>query len=190
MEPREFEILKAYFDKRDMAFIERKGISVFSTTYGIYGSSDLRDVYALFQRIGLSRFRSFVDLGSGAGRVALLAALFTASVGIEGDEELHALALEAKEALAQELPSLGRCELKNADYVQEELSGYDILFIYADHNWPESFQDKLLRECRGTALSLHNIFSPGKLKKGKTYWIGQTPFVSYPLNVESSLDDG
>ena len=44
-----FHRLKDYFDKFDMALIKRKGVSVFNTTYGLYGSSSLFDVFELFQ---------------------------------------------------------------------------------------------------------------------------------------------
>jgi SAM-dependent methyltransferase len=180
---RSFICLKERFDREDQRIIEEKGISVFNTTYGIYGSSSLRDVFDLFVRIRLWEKRAFVDLGSGDGRVALLAALFTNAVGVEGDDALHARAIRLQQEFKDALPQLDRCSLRCADYTQENLSPYDILFIYADHNWPRAFQEKLLRECRGTMLSLHNIFRPDVLPKGKTYWIHQMPFVSYALNV-------
>ncbi len=185
-----FTRLKDYFDRLDMRLIEKKGLSVFATSHGIYGSSSLFDVLELFKRMDLGRRASFIDLGSGDGRIALLAALFTQSAGMEGDEELHALASAAKEELIADIPELARCALSRTDYMGETLSRFDTLFIYADHNWPEEFQRKLLEECKGVLISQHNIFRPDKLRKGRTYWVEQIPFVSYHLNVdEETLDE-
>lgn len=179
-----FTRLKEYFDRLDMQLIEKKGLSVFATSYGIYGSSSLFDVFELFERMRLHERARLVDLGSGDGRVALLAALFTSSAGMEGDEELHALASKAKEDLLEHIPELARCDLSRTDYMGESLASFDTLFIYADHNWPESFQRKLLEECRAVLVSQHNIFRPDRLRKGRTYWVEQIPFVTYHLNVE------
>lgn len=185
---RGFHLLKEYFDKQDMHVITEKGVSVFNTSYGIFGTSGLREVFELFTRIHLERRKQFMDLGSGDGRVVLLAALFTSACGIEGDVTLHTNAEKARHELLDTIPQLSRCSFVCADYTREDLSSYDTLFIYADHNWPNEFQEKLLKECTGTMLSLQNIFSPTLLKKGKTYWISQVPFVSYLLNTEEVLE--
>lgn len=176
----DFELLSEHFARLDMQIRQDKGISVFDTSHGIYGTSDLVDVYEFFKDIKLEG--KFVDLGSGDGRIALLAALFTDSLGIEADVELHEMAIEQKRSLVKALPKLKRCELVRGDYFEEDLSCFDVLFIYADHSWPKEFQEKLKRECSGKILySHHNVFSPDSLKKGRTFWVGQTPFVSYHL---------
>ncbi len=180
MNARGFQRIKEYYDRIDMELIQRKGLSVWGTAYGLYGASDLRVVYELFKTIRLDRAGSFVDLGSGDGRIVLLASLFTASTGIEGDPFLHGLAGTAREMLGTS------CTLTNADYTREDLSGYDVLFIYADHNWPDAFQEKLMRECRGTLYSLHNTYRPGLLRRGRTFWIGQVPFVSYAFTADGA----
>ena len=91
------------------------------------------------------------------------------------DKELHELAVEPQKTLETD------ATVPIGDYTEHNLGEYDVIFIYADHNWPESFQKKLARESNGTLYSLHNIYKPDKLKKGKTYWIGQVPFISYDL---------
>lgn len=181
MDTSDFRFIHEYFSKADLQFREEKGSSVFDTSHGIFGVSDLLDVIELFKNVELEKKAAFVDLGSGDGRIALLASLFTQSTGIEADAELHQIALAAKKELVRSLPQLSRCSLVNADYFEEDLSRFDVLFIYADHSWPEEFERKLLRECKGILYSHHNIFSPTLLKKGRTVWVGQTPFVSYPL---------
>jgi len=159
-----------------MAYIKEKGLSVWDTSHGLYGSSNMWAVFELFKQISLEQSALFIDLGSGDGRITFLASLFTTAVGIEGDPELHAIAEKAKTDLGIS------CTLINGDYQNEDLRSYDVLFIYADHSWPAPFQEKLLRECKGVLYSLHNIYKPDKLPKGKTLWIEQTPFITYPLN--------
>lgn len=176
---RNFWMLKEFYDRLDMELISKKGCSVFPTEFGLYGSSSMPIVFELFRRIELQKFKRFVDLGSGDGRIVLLASLFTHADGIEGDENLHNHAQAAKKSV--KIPELKRSSFICGDYMEQDLSGYDVLFIYADHNWPDVFQEKLLREVKGIVLSLHNIYRPDKLPRGKTYWIEQTPFFSYTL---------
>lgn len=178
----QFRLLHEHFGRVDMELIRKKGVSVFNTAYGLYGSSGMLDCFELFRKIGLENYRKFVDLGSGDGRIVLLASLFTHATGIEGDKELHDLAVRSREELHDRLPA--RSDFLNDDYTQTDLSGYDCIFIYADHDWPANFQEKLLSECKAVLLSRHNIYRPTMLKKGRTYHIGHVPFVSYHLNLE------
>lgn len=178
---REFTIIKEYFAKLDMAHIREHDTSVWPTEYGLFGSSDMYDVLELFKRIGME---SFVDLGSGDGRIVLLAGLFTDATGIEGDPALHAIALKAKEDLMERIPELERCTFIKGDYSEMDLSGYRTFFIYADHDWPEGFQKQLMRY-EGMLYSLHNIYKPSLLKRARTYWIGQVPFISYALGASA-----
>lgn len=181
---RKFLLLKEHFDKVDVRIIEEKGLHVFDTAHGIWGCSGLRDMFALFRREGLEG--GFTDLGSGDGRIALLAALFTQSCGIEGDAWLHSLALEAKDALIQDIPELARCELRHGDYTRMDLPAHRTFFIYADHAWDAEFERRLQAH-GGVLLSYNNIFSPAILRKGRTLWVEQTPIVTYSLG---SAGDG
>ena len=171
---REFHRLREFFAKNDMELIKKKGSRVFDTSHGIFGVSSLDELYQFFQDIHLEQASSFVDLGSGDGRVVFLAALFTKATGIEADEELHDMAVQIKEELGID------CTLIHGDYTEENLQKHDVFFTYIDHKWPAELEANL-RDCSGVLYSYQNIFSPEHLQKCKTFWVGQTPIVSYRL---------
>lgn len=179
-----FKLIEAHFNKLDEAARSKDIKLHFDTSYGIWGPSSMLDVFELFSKMSLDEKKGFVDLGSGDGRIALVASLFTDSLGIEGDESLDAIAKSAKETLISRIPELTRASFINGDYTQQDLSKYEILFTFCDHAWNADFERKLQRECRGVLLSYNRIFLPQILRKGKTYWMQQLPIVSYPLNVE------
>jgi hypothetical protein len=177
-----FRIIERHFSALD-AKRRTEGKHLFhDTAHGIWGPSSMLDAYELFIRMRLDEKNGFVDLGSGDGRIALIAALFTKSCGIEGDNALSAIAEEARKTLMGRVPELKRCEITCGDYTRKDLSRFDVLFTFADHPWSASFEQKLLRECTGVLLSYNKIFLPTRLTKGRTYWIQQLPIVSYPLN--------
>ncbi len=175
-------IIAAWFKKRDDALHSAHGTVVHDTTHGIWGSTGVDDAFLLCERLGLREGMRFCDLGSGDGRIAMIASLFCDSIGIEGDQALDHIAQQAKTELLRQIPQLERCELMHADYSTIDLSNFDILFSFADHAWPEHVERALVkREKAGTLVAHQDIFRPRLLRKGPTIWIGQTPFVTYPI---------
>jgi hypothetical protein len=177
-----FKIIEAYFAKLDE---EKRKESIklhFDTQYGIWGPSSMLDVFELFGKMKLDEKKHFLDLGSGDGRIVLIAALFTDAAGIEGDDKLDAMAKDIKNILIGKIPELARASFMCADYTQANLAKYDVLFTFCDHAWDPDFERKLQRECTGVLLSYNRIFLPEILKKGKTYWMQQLPIVTYWLN--------
>jgi hypothetical protein len=179
-----FKLIEQHYKKIDEEVRHKHGRPFFNTPQGIWGASSMLDTFELFLRMNFDNKKGIVDLGSGDGRVILIAALFTKSLGIEGDASLHKLALEAKKALITQIPELQRCELLHSDYTKENLLEYDILYTFCDHPWSDDFENALSSSWSGVLLSYNNIFLPKRLKKGKTYWIQQLPIVSYHINIE------
>jgi hypothetical protein len=182
-----FRIIERHYKEVDEKVKAKEGKPFFDTTHGIWGASCMLDVYELFLKIKLNERKGFVDLGSGDGRIALIAALFTDACGIEADLSLCEIAKRVQKDLVHKIPELLRCVFVHADYTKINLSKYNILFTFADHSWSADFEKKLLNECQGTLLSYNKIFLPKMLKKGKTYWIQQLPIISYPLNTEEEV---
>ncbi len=171
-----------WFEQRDQELRSTIGSAVHDTTHGIFGATAVQDAFALCDRLGLHEGMRFCDLGSGDGRVALVAALFCPSTGIEADPALHAIAQRARAELVADIPTLERCELALGDYRDADLSGFDILFAFADHAWPLEVEEALdRRERPGVIVAHQDIFRPQVLRKGPTIWIGQAPFVTYPI---------
>jgi len=180
-----FSMIERYYSALDLERRKKGNPSYEDTAHGIWGSSDLRKCFDLFMRISLSEKNRLLDLGSGDGRIAMVAALFCGSSGVEGDASLHAVALRAKRELIARIPSLERCELVLGDYTaidSSRLAVFDTFFIFADHSWPKDFETCIASCCVGNLYSYANIFSPSSLTKGPTIWLDQTPVVVYPLN--------
>ncbi|NQU79456.1 class I SAM-dependent methyltransferase [Candidatus Woesearchaeota archaeon] len=148
-----------------------KGL-VYRTEKGIYGTSNLDNIFKFFKEICLKDCKKFLDLGCGDGRVVLTASLFTKAVGIEHSGDLIDSAILIRERLGID------CELIQGDYLDHDFSSYDVIFINPDHNFAE-LDEKLKREMRGDLFVYNEIFAPESLVKGKKFWAGQSPIVNY-----------
>lgn len=149
--------------------LERKGkLKVRDTEKGIWGTSDIENVYELFRKIDL-RGKSFLDLGSGDGCVVLTAALFTdKAAGIEFDQELNDKAIEIRDSLNL------KAKLIKGDFLDHDISSYDIVFINPDHEFKE-LDEKLAKELKGTLYVYNLVFEPNMLKKYQKIWLDQVP---------------
>jgi tRNA1(Val) A37 N6-methylase TrmN6 len=132
-------------------------------------------VFELFKKIELCKFKNFIDLGSGDGRVVLIASLFTSAAGIEYDAELHRKAVEIREKLKI------KANLIRGDFMHHDLSKYDIIFINPDKPFNKGLERKLQSELKGILLVYNMVFSPDSMKKGRTYWLEQTPATVYTI---------
>jgi protein-L-isoaspartate O-methyltransferase len=143
------------------------------TEKGFCVSSVSSEVFDLFRTIRLEQFKHFADLGSGDGKVAIIASLFTKSTGIEFDEELVKRSIQIKEKLG-----LQNLQFAKGDFLEEDLSAYDILFIYPD-NPLIRLEQKLLREFEGDLIVCGGIFLPEKLVKKRVIRINNAVFGIY-----------
>ncbi|MBW2971960.1 class I SAM-dependent methyltransferase [Candidatus Woesearchaeota archaeon] len=148
-----------------------KGL-VYRTEKGIYGTTNLDNIFRFFKEINLQNYRHFLDLGCGDCRVVLVAALFTKAAGIEFDSELVAHGQKIRDNLGIS------CELITGDYLEHDLGKYDIIFMNPDHEFGE-LDAKLKAELNGPLFVHNEIFAPAMLVKGKKYWAGQIPIVKY-----------
>lgn len=138
------------------------------TPAGMWACSRSQEVYDLLGQLDLSAHRHLADLGSGDGRVVLLASLFLPATGIEADPGL----VRASRAMAERL-GLARAGFLCADCRQVDLSPYDLLFIYPDK--PLDWLVKLLPSpWRGRLMVYGPYFQPQGLTHLKTLYAGQT----------------
>ncbi len=177
-----FNRIKEHYDALDREGLRHGKLPMRTTAYGFWGTTNMNDAYAFFTRIRLERFERFADLGCGDGRIVLIASLFTNAVGIEGDEELVEIGTNAVKKLG--LTSAFTALLKNKNYYDEDLSKYDIIFMFPDNRYDPLMVGKLLKEFRGYLFVYNRIHAPPGIKAGKTYWVDQMPIASYPINVE------
>ena len=145
------------------------------TEVGFWGTAAIDDVYDLFTKMELGKFKKLIDLGSGDGKVVMVASLFTSAVGVEFDKELHDKAVEIRDRLGV------KAELLCEDFLKMDISEYDIVFINPDRAFHKGVEKKLREELKGVLVVYNMVYRPTGMKKGRTFWMGQTPATLYTV---------
>lgn len=136
-----------------------------STSKGFWNASVSDEVLEAFRKIKLSKFRNFLDLGSGDGKVVLIASLFCKNAeGIEIDDLLHSKALEMQSKLG-----IANAVFHNKDFFEHDLSKYDVLFSAPDAPMERGLENKLLKEMKGKLIHYGHHFHPQNLKKENSF---------------------
>ncbi|MFH1053715.1 MAG: hypothetical protein V1740_04860 [Candidatus Woesearchaeota archaeon] len=156
-------------------FLKNGKFPMKETKLGFWGYSIGNEVFELFKKIGLQNYQNFLDLGSGDGKVVNIASLFTNSVGVEVDEELVGISNEIRESLG-----LKKASFLNEDFMNLDISKYEILYLYPDKRINE-IESKLLREMNGILLFVGLHFHPMRLKKIKEFYIGTNLVTVYEV---------
>lgn len=160
-------------------FLMRQGrLPMGSTKVGFWGTSIVKEVYELFQKIHLKDFDHVLDLGSGDGRVVLVASLFTKAIGIEFDEYLHSVAEYVKSQLSH-IPHTNRARFVNGNFYHYSLRDYDALFINPDQPLDRGLEKKLIGELNGTLIVAGHHYHPKKLQEKSKFNINGTQFITY-----------
>ena len=169
------EIQEKYNDFYQGFYAKGKG-TVVDTEKGIWGPAGTQDVYDFFVKIGLQKFKNFFDLGSGDGKVVLIASLFGVdAVGMEFDKKLNDVGIKIRDKLKL------KAELIQGDFLKHDLSKYDFIFVNPDQGFEKGLEEKLIKEMNPKArlFVYNNIFLPRFLKKGKTFWFNGIPIIGY-----------
>lgn len=161
-----FKRIKKSYEAREKELRE-KGISIDRLTKkGLFSPSDMDEIFDFFKEIKLQRYRTFLDLGSGDGRIVLIASLFTKAAGIEHDLALARASERMRDSLKIKPES---AQFINADYMKQNLSEYDIIFWYPDDQKKEHVERKLLKEMEGKLVIYRGIYMPKKLSKVSSF---------------------
>lgn len=139
------------------------------TQIGFWGIAPSDEVFELFTKIKLQNYGNFVDLGSGDGRVVLIASLFTNATGIEFDPWLVENARNIQRSLTH-VPRINQARFIQDDFRLHHLSSYDLVFVHPDQPMHRNGLDnKLKNELEGRLVVFGPHFHPRSLKKETTY---------------------
>ncbi|MBW2999582.1 hypothetical protein KY339_02815 [Candidatus Woesearchaeota archaeon] len=154
-----FNKIKQYYNNLLSELLKEKKFPLRQTEKGYWGITSLDDVFELFKKINLNNYKKFLDLGSGDGRVVLVASLFTNAEGIEADKELFEKSKEIKNLLKI------NAKFYNKDFLEHNFPEYDIIFIHPDRNFYEL--EKKLKEFNGKLIVYNNLYKPLNMKLEK-----------------------
>lgn len=169
MEVKFGEIKKEYDDiQREM--LRQGKLPLMDTGVGFWGGAIAEEVFEAFKKLRLHNFNSFIDLGSGDGRVVLIASLFgLKSVGMEIDDGLFRKSLEMQRKL--DMPN---ALFYNNDFFEHSLAGYDIIFCNPDQPLERGLEKKLISEMDGKLVLYGHHFHPKNLNLEESFNINGT----------------
>lgn len=175
MKPRKFKQIKEEYDNFYKNLLKKGKLPLWSTELGFWNAAISNEVYNAFKKLELQRFNKFIDLGSGDGKITLIASLFCKQAeGIEIDDELHEKALEMKEKL-----NIKNALFHNKDFFDHSINDYDIVFINPDKPIERGLEKKLISELKGKLILHGHHFHPKNLKKDKSFLVDNTLVTLY-----------
>ena len=137
------------------------------TSHGFWNAAIADEVYSAFKRIRLNQFKNFLDIGSGDGKVVLIASLFCQNAeGVEIDKSLHDKANEICMKLR-----IQNAKFYNVDFFGHDFSKHDILFLNPDTPLERGLEKKLINEMKGKLIHYGHHFHPRFLKKGDNFFV-------------------
>lgn len=165
-----FNQIKKGYDDFYSSLLRNGSLPMRSTKKGFWSASIADEVYAAFKKIKLGQFSRFLDIGSGDGKIVLIASLFCRTAeGIEIDSFLHSKAAEMQAKL-----HINNAKFHNGDFFWHDFSEYGILFLSPDAPLERGLESKLLGEMKGKLIHYGNHFHPRFLKKESGFFINGT----------------
>ena len=162
-----FDQIKKEYGVFYKSLMLRGRLPMWSTEKGFWNASIADEVFEAFRKIKLDKFKNFLDIGSGDGKVVLIASLFCGNAeGVEIDDALHHKALEIQSRLG-----VSNAVFHNKDFFQHDFSKYDILFSAPDAPFERGLENKLLKEMKGKLIHYGHHFHPQNLKKENSFMI-------------------
>lgn len=160
----------------------KKKIFMKPTSIGYFAGARIDDIHDIFEKIGLEKYKKFIDLGSGDGRVVLMAAAYTSAEGVELDDELFTTALRMQKKLSSHAP-LKKAVFHKKNYMTDiHLDDYDVIFINPDGRLYE-LEKKLRQEMKKDAILIvyNAVYQPTNMKLKRTIGIGPSAGFVYTL---------
>ena len=179
MKDEHFQKIKEKYDDFHRFLLANGRLPARDTKIGYWGVTPLSELYELFKRINLGQYKNFIDIGSGDGRVVLLASLFGIEAhGIEFDPWLANTSLFIRRRL--DLPHFTNTKLLQDNFMEHNLSRYSLIFTHPDKPfYRDGFEAKLLKELNGQLIVHGWEFHPLHLKRKEEHVINGEKFIVY-----------
>jgi len=179
-----YQKIKKEYDDFYKSIMRGGKLPMRETSQGFWGAAVADEVFEAFKKAGLKNCKNFLDIGSGDGKIVLIASLFAKnSFGIEIDESLVNKSIEIKEKLA-----IKNAGFSKGDFYEEDFSKYDFLFCNPDSPIERMLEKKLLKEMKGRLIVYGSQFIPKKLFRESEFKISGTDiFVFINCNDKKEL---
>ncbi len=175
MKKSKFKDIKEEYDAFYRELLKQGKLPMRSTELGFWNAAISHEVYDAFKELKLGKFKSFLDLGSGDGKITLIASLFCKEAeGIEIDDELFEKSLEMKNKL-----KIKNAVFHNYDFFEHSIGDYDVVFVNPDRPMERGLEKKLLNELNGKLILHGHHFHPSSLKKEKSFLVDNTLVTVY-----------
>ncbi|MEK6983359.1 MAG: hypothetical protein AABX33_02200 [Nanoarchaeota archaeon] len=162
-----FNNIKREYDGFYRNLLKAGKLPMWSTSRGFWNASISDEIYRTFKILQLSQVGDFLDIGSGDGKVVLIASLFCKNAeGVEIDAFLHNKALEMKAKFG-----IRNAVFHNKDFFEHNFSKYGALFLSPDAPLHRSLENKLLREMRGKLIHYGHHFHPRFLRREDSFLV-------------------
>ena len=169
-----FQLIKKEYDDFYSGILKSGKLPLWDTGAGFWNAAAEHEVYEAFKQLRLQRFNNFLDLGSGDGKVVLIASLFGVKAhGIEIDKTLVMKAVDVQKKLRL------NATFTNGNFLEHDISKYDVLFVNPDKPMQRGLEDKLLREMKGKLIHYGHHFHPVSLKAEKVLRINDNLVTLY-----------
>src|SRR3989338_3319165 len=138
MKPKKFKELKGEYDNFYRELMKKGKLPMRSTELGFLNAAISHEAYESFKRLGLEKYKSFIDLGSGDGKITLIASLFCREAhGVEIDPELFEKSVEMASKL-----NIQNASFHNKDLYDHDISRHDIVFVNPDRPMERGMEKK------------------------------------------------
>ncbi|MBN1156339.1 hypothetical protein JXA85_01890 [Candidatus Woesearchaeota archaeon] len=163
-------------------FLLKKGKFPYrDTKIGVWGPSVTDEVFEIFKKIRLNRFKSFIDLGSGDGKVTLIASLFTKAEGVEFDPWLFNVSKNIQSKLSH-IPGIKDAVFHNKDFMKHHLDNYSVVFIAPDKPLHRGIENKIREELNGKLIHYGHHFHPEHMERELAFHVNGTLVSIYSNN--------
>lgn len=173
-----FQQIKDVYDVFEQFLLKNGRVPARDTGIGYWGITNVTDLHELFTRIELHKYSHLLDLGSGDGRVALLASIFgIKATGVEFDDWLVNTALNIKGKIA--LPHFENVRLLKDDFMKHNMQPYDLVYVSPDKPFFRGLDRKIQKELKGKLIVHGYEFHPTALQLEKEWIINGDKFCVY-----------